>query len=240
MSIYKFQKGLKIIYYSLPFVFAVYIAVSFMISKNLFNNSDIYFEDYPRFIFKSYILFYNNILGYTSVFGYYPNLYSGIPMIQFYPIGLFFITNFLHVLGFSYSDSLKILIFISFILLSYTPFIISLLYNKSLENAVISSAWLMFAVNSLTYNLFEYGMIPFVLAAICTILLLSFLGKRDFHDEQSKNMFVNRNDYLLLFLFVFGILLNYMAIVFAGFCMILYLMLLAEKTARINYILFCL
>ncbi len=233
------RKILSVISNLIPLLLALYIAISFFYSKNLFNDTDIYFEDYPRFIFKSYILYYN-ITWFNSIFGYYPNLYSGLPMIQFYPIGMFFITNLLHGLGFSYSTSLKILIFLSFIILAYTPFTILRIYKSSMYDAIISTAWLMFAINPFLYNLFEYGMIPYLLAFFCTIMFISILGKRDFNNKDSQTLLLTKIDYLQVFLFSSAILINYMAIIFAGACMIVYMISFRDRQRLNNYVIYCL
>jgi hypothetical protein len=225
----------------IPALFAIIIAILFFKERGLFSDSDIFMDDYPRHIFASYIMWYNNILQFNSVFGYYPQLYSGQPVIQFYPVGMYFIMDFLHLFGISYSVALKIIIFGNFFLLSYCPYWVCKIYRKKESIGILASAWLMFAINGYAYELFKNGMMPYLLASFCTVFLLSFIEKRDFTIDYSKNLFTSRKDIAILILFVAGILINYMSIIFAGAAMVFYLLYLyfTQKDTIKNYMVYC-
>jgi len=225
----------------LPTLFGIIVALLFFQDRMLFLDSDIFMDDYPRHIFGSYILLYNNIFNFHSVFGYYSQLYSGFPVIQFYPIGMYLILDLLHLLGLSFSAALKLVIFVSILILSNCPYWLCKIYNKKESVGILASAWLMFAINSLCYELFMNGMVAYLFAAFCTIFSICLIEKREFNTDKSKNILTSRKDLAILILFAGSAIINYMAIIFAGAALFVYLIYLyfTQKDSYKNYAIYC-
>ena len=224
----------------LTIVASLWLAYQFFEYRNLFNTHDIFHNDYPRFIYKGWLMRHNNIAEFNSLFGYYDQLYSGYPVIHIYPVGLLFILNFLNLFGISYAIAMRITLVGIFLLMGLIPYHLVQRRTQHGIGGFFAAVWFLFANNSQNLWVLHYGMLSYVLAAYVAFYYLMLLEERDFSKENSMNLFRTKQDYLRLILFVFVIFVNYMASILIGAVMGIYFIKCYFQKHHKYYFFYCL
>jgi len=202
-------------YFLLALSISIIFSFIFFLSRDLFSQNEYLFIDHGFNLgffefFGEYIA-----LKYFSSYGPSHFLYSGSIYFPLYPMGAICVF-IIHLLGFSYSTSYKIHLFLSLLFVGTSPYYISRRLGLKEWSAVFSVIWYWMGMESFFLIMFSTGTIQNHIAVCLAVFFLIniYIPENNKHEQEYSIKYILKNSMLLFFSVMFNYMVGFFILIF--------------------------